>query len=89
MRLSGKIEEFAMRLYMSLSKTIPSRWYFEERKLKDPRAQETAIVILDELIINPPYRPIDFIPAPDSSPQTIEWIGKIVERERSKLQQQI
>lgn len=85
MRLSGRIDEFAMRLFMSLSKTIPCRWYFEETKISDSNAKDTAIVILDELIINPPYRLQDFIATDDANAATVEWIGKMVSREREKV----
>jgi hypothetical protein len=85
LRLSGQIDEFAMRLFMSLSKTVPCKWYFEERTIKEPRAAFTAIVVFDELVINPPYNPEDFFVTPEASPATVEWIGKMVAREREKL----
>jgi hypothetical protein len=70
---------------MSLSKTVPCKWYFEERVIKEPRAAFTAIVVFDELVINPPYNPEDFFPTAEASPATVEWIGKMVARERDKL----
>jgi hypothetical protein len=85
LRLSGQIDEFAMRLFMSLSKTVPCRWYFEEATVKESRAKPTAIVIFDEVVINPPYRQEDYFPMPHAAPSTIEWIGKVIERERDKL----
>ena len=85
MRLSGQIDDFAMRLFMSLSKTVPCKWYFEESVVKEERAKPTAIVIFDDVVINPPYRREDFYPTPTAAPATIDWIGKVIEREREKL----
>lgn len=85
MRLSGQIDEFAMRLFLSLSKTVPCKWYFEESVVKEERAKPTAIVIFDDVVINPPYRREDFYPTASAAPATIEWIGKVIEREREKL----
>lgn len=85
MRLSGQIDEFAMRLFLSLSKTVPCKWYFEETVVKEARAKPTAIVIFEDVVINPPYRREDFYPTPSAAPATIDWIGKVIEREREKL----
>ena len=90
LRLSNQINEFAMRLFLSLSKTVPCQWYFESPVQSvnvDKKISPTAIVVFDEIVIPPPYTSDNLVSIdPAGTPQsTLDWIGQMIERERKKL----
>ena len=90
LRLSNQIDEFAMRLFLSLSKTVPCKWYFEspvQSANVHIKISPTAIVVFDEIVIPPPYTSDNLvsIESAGTPESTLDWIGQMIDRERKKL----
>ncbi|KAK9447261.1 anticodon-binding domain-containing protein [Limtongia smithiae] len=65
------VSKEAQELFDAVSKTLPSRWAGK------------AIVVLDEVTIEPPYTPESCRARPDS--QALAHVRKVVDRERKRL----